>query len=105
MTLEIALLEVPMCIVYKMSGFSYQIMSRLITIPHISLANIVSGKRIVREFLQENANPVTVTQELYELLENHEYNNQMKSDLAQIREKLGEGDGARNMAQLVLSLI
>ncbi len=104
-TLEIGLLGVPMCIVYRMSGLSYSIMKRLITIPHIGLANIVADGAVVREFLQQQANPAAVSAELFELLENSEYRAQIKSGLERVRENLGEGGGARNMAQLVLSLI
>jgi lipid-A-disaccharide synthase len=104
-TLEIALLKVPMCILYKISWFSYSIMSRLLTIPYIGLANIVAGKAVVREFLQQNARPDTVSRELFELMENQEYRQQVKAGLEQVRENLGAGNGARNMAQLVLSLL
>ena len=104
-TLEIGLLGVPMCIVYRMSGLSYSIMKRLITIPHIGLANIVADGAVVREFLQQQANPAAVSAELFELLENSEYRAQIKSGLERVRENLGAGGGARNMAQLVLSLI
>jgi lipid-A-disaccharide synthase len=104
-TLEIGLLGVPMCILYKMSGLSYSIMKRLITIPHIGLANIVAGRAVVREFLQQAAQPAAVSSELFELLDNREYRAQVISGLEGVRENLGAGDGARNMAQLVLSLI
>ena len=104
-TLEIALLEVPMCILYKMSGLSYLIMSRLITIPHIGLANIVAGKAVVREFLQRDANPDTVSEELFRLLDDDEYRKRIKTGLERVRENLGAGDGARNMAKLVSSLV
>jgi lipid-A-disaccharide synthase len=104
-TLEIGLLGVPMCIVYKMSGLSYSIMKRLITIPHIGLVNIVADGAVVREFLQQQANPEAVSAELFELLENSEYRAQIKSGLERVRQNLGTGDGAHNMAQLVLSLI
>jgi lipid-A-disaccharide synthase len=104
-TLEIALLNVPMCILYKISWFSYSIMSRLLTIPYIGLANIVAGKAVVREFLQHDASPDTVSRELFELMENQEYRQQVKTGLKQVRENLGAGNGAHNMAQLVLSLL
>jgi len=104
-TLEIALLNIPMCILYKMSWLSYLIMSRLITIPYIGLANIVAGKAVVKEFLQQDANPDAVSRELFELLENQTYRDQVKQGLKQVRENLGAGDGARTMAKLVLSLL
>ena len=102
-TLEIALHNKPMCILYKMSWLSYLIMKRLITIPHIGLANIVANKGVVKEFLQQEANPEAVSRELFELLDNAEYRKQVEIGLKQVRDNLGAGDGAQNMAQLVLS--
>jgi len=104
-TLEIALLNIPMCILYKISWLSYLIMRRLVTIPHIGLANIVADKAVVREFLQGEVNPETLSAELFELIENQQYRGDVKAGLARVRENLGVGDGARKMAQLVLSLL
>lgn len=104
-TLEIALLEIPMCILCKISRFSYSIMSRLVTIPHIGLANIVAGKAVVKEFFQNDVNAQTLSHELFELIDNQPYREQVISGLEKVRENLGEGDSARNMAGLVLSLI
>jgi lipid-A-disaccharide synthase len=104
-TLEIALLGVPMCIVYRMSWLSYQIMSRLITIPQIGLANIVAGQPVVREFLQRDATPANLSRELTALIDDADYRRQVITGLERVRENLGSGDGARNMAQLVISLI
>ena len=94
-----------MCILYRMSALSYQIMSRLITIPHIGLANIVAGKPVVRELLQQAANPAAIGDELFRLLDDQAYRQQVIDGLGQVRANLGAGDGARNMAQLVLSMI
>jgi lipid-A-disaccharide synthase len=103
-TLEIALLKVPMCILYKMSPLSYQIMSRLVTIPHIGLVNIVARDAVVKEFLQADANPQTVSQELFDLLEDREYRARIDAGLERVRQNLGSGNGARRMAELVLAM-
>ena len=104
-TLEIALLNIPMCILCKISWLSYLIMRRLVTIPHIGLANIVADKAVVREFFQGDVNPEILSGELFELIENQQYREQIKAGLAEVRVNLGAGDGARIMAQLVLSLL
>jgi lipid-A-disaccharide synthase len=104
-TLEIALLNVPMCLVYKVSWLSYQIMSRLITIPHIGLANIVANKFIVKELLQNDATPQHIATELFQLLEDEPYRSQIVSDLSKVRENLGAGGGAEKMAKLALSFV
>ena len=104
-TLEIALLEVPMCIIYKMSWLSYQIMSRMIKIPHIGLANIVAEKPVVKEFVQDDATVDNISTEILNILEDDDYRAQIKQGLAQVKVNLGAGDGAGNMARLVLSFV
>jgi lipid-A-disaccharide synthase len=94
-----------MCLVYKISWLSYQIMSRLILIPHIGLANIVANKLIVKELLQDDATPQTITTELFRLLEDKPYRSQVVSDLSKVRENLGAGGGAEKMARLALSFV
>jgi len=104
-TLEIALLGVPMCVVYKMSGFSYAVISRLITIPHIGLVNIVASKSVVQEFLQNDATVENVSREMIKTIDDNDYRKQIKSDLRLVRESLGEGGGSGKMARLVLSFL
>ena len=104
-TLEIALLGVPMCIIYKMSPLSHAIASRLITIPHVGLVNIVAGKSVVQEFLQNNATVDNISREMLKITEDRDYHEQIKNDLLIVRENLGEGDGSGKMAKLVLSFL
>ena len=104
-TLEIALLGVPMCIVYKTSALSYMILSRLITIPHIGLVNIVAREAVVKELLQNDANPDFVAAELFHLLNDPDYRQRLRAGYDKVRVNLGAGNGARNMAELVLSLL
>jgi lipid-A-disaccharide synthase len=104
-TLEIALLEVPMCIVYKVSALSYLVLRRLITIAHIGLVNVVARQPVVREFLQNDASAENIARELFAILDNDDYRTRIRADLRQLRRKLGAGNGAQNMAELVLSLL
>lgn len=104
-TLEIALLGVPLCIIYKMSWLSYQIMSRLITIEHIGLANIVAHEHIVQELLQDDASAQKISEEMFKLLDNQEYRSQVIQDLKKVKQNLGKGEGSKHMAELILSFI
>ncbi len=104
-TLEIALLGVPMCIIYKMSWLTYAIMSRLINIPYVGLVNIVAGKSVVQEFLQNDATADNISQEMFKIIDQQDYQQQIIKDLITVRKKLGEGDGSLKMAKLVLSFI
>lgn len=104
-TLEIALLETPMCIIYKMSWLSYQIMSRLINIPYIGLANIVAKRQIVQEFVQDQATVDNISEEVLKILDDEHYAREVKNALAEVKPNLGDGSGSENMARLVLSFI
>ena len=104
-TLEIALLEIPLCIIYRTSWLSYQIMSRLITIEHIGLANIITRQQIVKELIQDDATPDNISQEMFRLLDDTTYRQQVQQDLKKVRQSLGMGDGARHMAELILRFV
>ena len=104
-TLEIALLEIPLCIIYKTSTLSYQILKRLITIDHLGLANIITQKEIVRELIQHDATPQKISAELFRLLDDAPYRKRVIEDLKQVRQSLGMGQGSARMAQLALSLL
>jgi lipid-A-disaccharide synthase len=104
-TLEIALLGVPMCIVYKMAPLSFLILKRLVTIPHIGLVNIVAQRAVVRELLQGDASPEAIARELQRLLDDADYRATIGEGLETVRRNLGSGNGAQNMAELVLSLL
>ena len=104
-TLEVALLGVPMCIVYKMAPLSFLILKRLVTIPHIGLVNIVAQRAVVRELLQGDASPEAIAQELQHLLDDEDYRATIAEGLEMVRRNLGSGNGALNMAELVLSLL
>ena len=104
-TLEIALLEIPLCIIYRTSWLSYQIMSRLITIEHIGLANIITRQQIVKELIQDDATPDNISQEMLRLLDDAPYRQQVQQDLKKVRQSLGKGQGARHMAELILSFV
>ena len=104
-TLEIALLGVPMCIVYRMAPLSYWIMKRLVTIPHIGLINIVAQRGVVRELIQADANPAAIAAELRRLLDDCAYRGEIGEGLDLVRHNLETGNGATNMAQLITSLL
>jgi lipid-A-disaccharide synthase len=63
-TLEAALLKRPMAIVYKMASFSYRVMRRMGYLPYVGLPNILAGKFVVPEFIQNDATPGNLAQAL-----------------------------------------
>ncbi|BAS68349.1 lipid-A-disaccharide synthase [Bathymodiolus septemdierum thioautotrophic gill symbiont] len=68
--LELALLGVPMVVVYKLSVFSYFIVSRLVKIEHVSLPNIIANKSLVPELIQDEANGANIAEKAMTILQN-----------------------------------
>jgi len=99
-TLEIALLGIPMAIVYKMSWLSYALIRPLIRIDFAGLPNIVAGRFVVREFMQKDAQPEAIAAEIDRILTDDAYQSQIRNDLREVKDKLGEGGGSERLAQV-----
>ncbi|MBK7356517.1 lipid-A-disaccharide synthase [Propionivibrio sp.] len=66
-TLEAALLKRPMVIAYKMAPFSYRLMRRMSYLPYVGLPNILAGRFIVPEFIQDDVTPENLVQAMLNL--------------------------------------
>ncbi len=104
-TLECAILGTPFLVLYKTSLWTYLVAKSLVSIPNIALANVVAGKKIVPEFIQNNARPVKVADEMYDLLNDRERYKTMQHDLAQVRGKLGEPGASARAARIVAGML
>jgi len=104
-TLEIALLGVPMAIIYRLAPLSYLIGRILIRVPYIGLPNIVAGRRIVQEFIQHEARPERIAPEIERILTDRDYADSMRQALHTVKEKLGSGGGSRRMAELAVEML
>jgi len=104
-TLETALFGVPMVILYKVSPLSYWIARRVVDVAHIGLVNILAGRGIVPEFIQDEAVAGKVLPCALELIEDSPARRKMVQDLAEVRETLGaEGASERAAAEVVAVL-
>jgi lipid-A-disaccharide synthase len=92
-TLETALMGIPMVMGYKIAPLSYMILKRLVKIPYIGLVNIVAEKEIVKEYIQDEARPEILAQEISKLLDNKAYREAMMRDLNSVKEKLDDRKG------------
>lgn len=104
-TLEIALLTVPMVIAYKLSPLTYWLGRWLVKTPFIGLPNIISGKAIVKEFIQHEANAEKLAAEIRKILTDKAYADRMLEDLRQVKDRLGQGGGSKNMAELAMEIL
>lgn len=67
-TLEAMLLKKPMVVAYKMAPLSYAIISRMLKSPYVSLPNLLAGRKLVPELLQESATPAALSAEVLNFL-------------------------------------
>lgn len=104
-TLETALLETPMVVLYKVSGISYAIGRRLIRVDHISLVNLIAGCTVVPELIQTEANPERIAAEVRDILTLRGKAKEMRASLATIREKLGTPGASQRTAQIACDLL
>jgi lipid-A-disaccharide synthase len=104
-TLETALLKVPQVVVYKTSFISYKIAKALIRVPFISLVNLIAGKLVVKELIQEQMNSVAVSCELKNLLVDESYRDNMLQSYNHIYELLDIGSASENAAALMIKYL
>ncbi len=104
-TLEIALMGVPMVIIYRVSPFTYAVGKRLIRVDHIALCNIVAGERVVRELVQDDAEPAWIAAEIARILTDNDYNGEMRGKLLKIRGMLGAPGASQRVAHLAAELM
>jgi len=87
-TVEAALIANPFIVVYRLSALSYAVASRLVHLPHVAMVNLIAGKRIVPELIQDDFTAENVVRELKPLLEQTPTREQMQAALTQVRAAL-----------------
>ena len=102
-TLEAAMCGLPSVILYRTSAITAFIARRVINIPNIGLPNIVAGRQILPELLQEELTPAKLAATAVELLA-PERRPQLEANLAYMKERLGEPGAVNRVAQLILRI-
>jgi len=104
-TLEAAILETPMVIVYRVSFFSYWIGRMVISVPFIGLVNLVAGEEVVPELIQGDVTPDRLAREAMDILDHDERRRDMVKKLHALRETLGQGSASERTARIALEMI
>jgi len=103
-TLEAALLDLPLVIVYRMNAISYWLAKRLAKVDFIGLPNLVAKRKILPELIQADASPQKIAHKISDWLDNDSKYNHTKAELAAVREKLGTGGAVQRVANIIIAL-
>jgi lipid-A-disaccharide synthase len=105
-TLETALFGVPEIICYKGSKISYWIAKKLVKIKYIGLVNLIMGKEVVKELIQDEFNATNTVRELRLLLDDKNKQSQVKNDYENLKNLLSkEGNASQRAALSIFSFL
>lgn len=106
-TLEAVFMLTPMIVIYKVSGISFMVMSRLVNpdVKSTTLPNIIAGKMIVPELLQDKASAENISAIAIRILKNPDELTSQKDELAKVLKQMGEPGAVERTARLVLEFI
>jgi lipid-A-disaccharide synthase len=100
-TVEAALLGTPMIVVYRLSALTYALGRPLVQVPHVAMANLIAGERVVPELIQGAFTPERVAAEAAALLGDPARLQGMKEALGEVRRRLGPPGASARAAEIV----
>ena len=101
-SLENALLGIPMAIMYKLAYFNYFIIKTLAKVKYITIVNILADKAVVPEFIQHNAKPEKIAASIIEQLKPENYMPKVR-ELLEFRKMLGQNGVSKRAADIILN--
>jgi lipid-A-disaccharide synthase len=104
-TIEAALLDVPMVVVYRVTPLTALLAKPLVRTPFFSMVNLIAGKPAVPELIQDDFVPERVALETLRLLRDQEARAILRRDLAEVRRRLGPPGAVDRAADAILQLI
>lgn len=104
-TLEAALLETPMIIIYRLSLFSALIGRLVIKVPYIGLVNLVAGRKVVPELLQYQASPARIASVALSFLNSPDLLRSIRQELSRVRTALGTPGAIQRAAKEILQVL
>lgn len=104
-TLETALFKVPQVVVYKAAGLTIALGKLVVKVKYISLVNLIAGKLVVKELIQDDANPDMVSAELKELVADGAYRRQMLAEYDEVIKLLDTGSASENAGALMVKYL
>jgi lipid-A-disaccharide synthase len=104
-TLETALLERPMVIVYRTAPLTFALARRLVSVPFIGMPNLIASRQVVPELLQDAATADRILAEVERFLDDPAYAAATATALAGLRQALGDGGAAERAAAIAAEML
>jgi lipid-A-disaccharide synthase len=104
-TIEAALLDVPMVVIYRLTPLTAALAKPLVRTPFFSMVNLIAGKRAVPELIQNDFTPERVSAEILRLLNDQGARDAIRRDLAEVRTRLGPSGAVERAADSILQLL
>jgi len=104
-SLELAILNVPMVIAYRLSPLTYLLGKLLVKVRYASLVNLVAGREVVPELLQDQATPERIAKTVLEVLNDKASRAKMLAGLAEVCGSLGEPGASDRAARMALAFV
>ena len=100
-TLEASIIGKPFALVYKVSPITFWIGEKLVSVKYLGLPNIISRKEVIKEFLQEDCNPVNLANYSLKVLSNPNIYLEIQENLKIVKSKLGEKGTLDRVANVI----
>jgi lipid-A-disaccharide synthase len=104
-TLETALFSVPQAVIYRAGFLEMKLLRLLVRVKFISLPNLIADELVIREFIQEDMNSVSLNTELDRIVEPGTYRDKMLDGYKRILQLLDTGSASENAARLMVGYL
>lgn len=104
-TVEAALMDAPMIVVYRLAPLTAAIARLLVRTPMFAMVNLIAGKQVVPELVQKDFTPENLSRGVIRLLDSPEARAEMRRGLADVREKLGPPGAVDRAADLIVEML
>jgi len=102
-TVQTALHGPPMVIVYRLSGLDYTMGRLFVKLPHYGMVNLIAGREVVPELIQDACTPARIADEVVPLLVDEARAARVRADLAEVRAQFGGPGASRRAAEAVIA--
>jgi lipid-A-disaccharide synthase len=103
-TVQAALHDRPMVVVYKLSPLSYRLFRRFVKVDTFAMVNLIAGTRVVPELIQDDCTPGAIASEVLSYLTDPDYVERVRSALREVRQRLGDPGASGRAAEAVLRI-